>query len=355
MAIGAENAGDIASSAASAFEVPEGVVPTLDMVAAAAGVSRTTASRVINGSSHVTTAASDAVNQAIARLNYVPNRAARNLARKRTQLIAVVVPEHTSDFFADPYFGTFIQGAASRLSSTDFTLTLLVASDADPDKTRRFLMGGNVDGALILSHHSRDRDYVQLAKSIPVVFASKPLVGEEETQYVVDIDNVAAAREATAHLVSRGRSRIATITGNLEMAAGRERLEGWRQALADAGLAEGPIEEADFSLESGAAAVERLLARGEQFDGVFIASAKMASSAIGALRRHGVTVPGDIAVTTIDNDFYAQNPELRLTTIDQHTALKGATIVEVLMRIIAGESVEHLTVVPTQLVLGDSA
>lgn len=345
----------LSSSDSTAFLLPDGVVPTLDMVAAAAGVSRTTASRVINGSSHVTTAASDAVNAAIERLNYVPNRAARNLARKRTQLIAVVVPEHTSDFFADPYFGAFIQGAAMRLSSTDFTLTLVVASDSDPDKTRRFLMGGNVDGALILSHHSRDRDYVQLAKSLPVVFSGKPLVGEEETQYVVDIDNVAAAHEATSHLIARGCTRIATITGNLEMSAGKERLEGWQRAIDDAGLEPGPIEHGDFSLESGEAAVDRLISRGQPFDALFVASAKMAFSAIGALKRHGRTVPDHVAVTTIDNDFYARSPDLRLTTIDQHTALKGATIVEVLMRLIAGETVDRVTTVPTEFVHGDSA
>jgi len=337
------------------FVLPEGVTPTLDMVAAVAGVSRTTASRVINGSTHVTTAASDAVNAAIDQLHYVPNRAARNLASKRTQLIAVVVPEHTSDFFADPYFGAFIQGAARRLSSTDYTLTLLVASEADPDKTRRFLMGGNVDGALILSHHSRDRDYVQLSKSLPVVFAGKPLVGEEESQYVVDIDNVAAAREATAHLISSGRTRLATITGSLAMSAGRERLEGWQQALAEAGLEPGPVVEADFSLESGEAAVDELVARGEPFDALFVASAKMAFAAIGALKRHGIPVPEQVAVTTIDNDFYAQNPGMRLTTIDQHTALKGATIVEVLMQLIAGETVERFTAVPTEFIRGDSA
>jgi DNA-binding LacI/PurR family transcriptional regulator len=346
---------DQALGAGDAFVLPDGVTPTLDMVAAAAGVSRTTASRVINGSTHVTTAASDAVNAAIERLHYVPNRAARNLASKRTQLIAVVVPEHTSDFFADPYFGAFIQGAARRLSSTDYTLTLLVASEADPDKTRRFLMGGNVDGALILSHHSGDPGYVHLSKSLPVVFASKPLVGEEDSQYVVDIDNVAAAREATQHLITTGRTRLATITGNLAMTAGRERLEGWQQAIADAGLEPGPIVEGDFSLESGAAAVDRLIEGGEPFDALFVASAKMAFAAISALKRHGRQVPTHVAVTTIDNDFYAQNPDMRLTTIDQHTALKGATIVEVLMRLIAGETVERFTSVPTEFVVGDSA
>jgi DNA-binding LacI/PurR family transcriptional regulator len=288
-------------------------------------------------------------------LNYVPNRSARNLASKRTQLIAVVVPEHTSDFFADPYFGTLIQGAALRLSSTDYTLTLLVASEANPDKTRRFLMGGNVDGALILSHHSRDRDYVQLDRTLPIVFAVKPFFGEEPNHYIVDIDKVAAAREATAYLVSKGRTRVATITGSLEMSAGQERLEGWKQALSAAGLEPGPVEEADFSLESGGLAVDRLVARGADFDAIFVASAKMASTAISALRRHGIRVPLEVSVTTIDNDFYARNPELPLTTVDENAALKGATIAEVLMRIIAGETVDRSTVVPTELIIGASA
>jgi len=331
------------------------VVPTLDMVAALAGVSRSTASRVLNGSPQITQATVDAVTAAVDQLNYVPNRVARNLARRSTQMIAVVIPEHTAAFFADPYFASIIQSAARYLSSTDYTLTLLVASEADPDKTRRFLRGGNADGALILSHHIGDRDYLNLARSIPVVFAGRPLEPMDGDPYIVDIDNVAASKVATRHLVQRGCRRIATITGPLEMSAGVDRVDGWRAALEEAGQETDLIEVSDFSYEGGAAAAERLLERSREFDGLFAASAKMAAGAISTFKREGLRVPDDIAVTTIDNDFFARNSDLPLTTVDQHTGMKGAVIAETLIRLINGETVERITYVPTELIIGTSA
>lgn len=340
--------------AAAAGDAPT-VVPTLDMVASLAGVSRSTASRVLNGSSQITQATVDAVTAAVDELNYVPNRVARNLARRATQMIAVVVPEHTVAFFADPYFASLIQGAARFLSSTDYTLTLLIASEADPDKTRRFLQGGNVDGALILSHNIGDRDYVQLARSLPVVFAGMPMTDEGHDHYVVDIDNADAAATATRYLIERGRRDIAIITGPLTMSAGIDRLEGWRTALADAGLHANLVENSDFSFEGGAEAAARLLDRGARFDGLFVASAKMAAGAVSVMRERGIRVPDDVSVTTIDNDYYARNPELPLTTVDQHTATKGAVIAETLIKLIAGEHVDKITVIPTTFVEGRSA
>ena len=141
--------------------------PTLEMVAALAGVSRSTVSRVVNGSPKVTPEAIAVVTAAIETLGYVPNRAARSLASRRTQAIALVIPENTAKFFADPFFASVIQGIAMHLASTDYTLSLLIASEADPEKTRRYLQGGNVDGALILSHHSDDISYRALARTLP--------------------------------------------------------------------------------------------------------------------------------------------------------------------------------------------
>src|SRR5579862_5646345 len=97
-------------------------VPTLEAVAALAGVSRATVSRVVNGSTKVTPEILEAVTKAIADLNYVPNRAARSLASKRTQVVALVVPESTAKVFADPFFASIVQGAALHLSETEYTL-----------------------------------------------------------------------------------------------------------------------------------------------------------------------------------------------------------------------------------------
>lgn len=328
--------------------------PTLEMVAAVAGVSRSTVSRVVNASPRVTAEAVEAVTAAIEQLGYVPNRAARSLASRRTFTIALVIPENTARFFADPYFASVIQGVAMYLSGTDYTLTLLIASEADPEKTRRYLQGGNVDGALILSHHRDDRSYVQLARTLPVVFGGRPMSQEGPDNYIVDVDNVAASVQATQYLVDHGRRRIATITGPQNMAAGLDRLEGWRRVLAQNGIADDLVEEGDFTPAGGEAAMTKLLARGIPFDGIFVASAQMAAGALGVLGKHGLAVPQDVAITTMDNDYYAKNSTPPLTTIDQPAGTQGAKIAEVLVQLINGEHVEKLTLIPTELIERES-
>lgn len=329
--------------------------PTLEMVATAAGVSRSTVSRVVNSSPKVTPEAVAAVTRAIEELGYVPNRAARILASRRTLSVALVIPENTARFFADPYFATVVQGVATHLSSTDYTLSLLIASESDAEKTRNYLQAGNVDGAIILSHHSDDRSYVTLARSLPVVFGGRPMSAEGPDAYYVDVDNVAASRLASAHLVERGRRRIATIAGPANMAAGLDRLEGWRQAMADHGLADDLVEHGDFSPASGATAMHRLLDRDEPFDGLFAASAQMAAGAMGVLRERGISVPEDLAITTIDNDYFAQSSLPPLTTIEQPTLEVGARMAAVLLRLIDGEDVPRVTMLPTRLVERTSA
>lgn len=325
--------------------------PTLEMVAALAGVSRSTVSRVINDSPKVTPEAVAAVNAAIDKLGYVPNRAARTLASRRTHSIALVIPENTAKFFADPYFASVIQGAALRLATTEYTLTLLIASERDAEKTRRYLQAGNVDGALVLSHHSDDRSYVELSRRLPVVFGGRPEIHDDGPEPIyVDVDNVAAAREVASLLVSSGRRRIATIAGPANMTAGLDRLEGWRLALEEAGIATDLIEHGDFTPASGAAAMERLLDRGEPIDGLFAASAQMADGALTVLRERGLRVPGDLGLVTFDDDYFAQRAVPPLTTVDQDEGKVGVTMAELLMRAIDGEDVPRVTMMPTHLV-----
>ncbi len=329
---------------------PHGTVPTLEMVAKAAGVSRSTVSRVINDSPKVTPEALAAVQKAIEELGYVPNRAARILASRRTLSVALVIPENTARFFADPYFATVVQGIAMFLSDTDYTLSLLIASEKDGEKTRRYLQAGNVDGALILSHHSDDRSYTQLAKSIPVVFGGRPMSQEGSDAYYVDVDNVAAARSVTRRLVERGRRRIATVAGPTDMSAGLDRLAGWREELAAAGVRDDLVEHGDFSPAGGETAMRRLLARDPEIDGVFAASSLMASGALNVLRAHGRSVPDDIGLVTFDNDYAAQSSIPPLTTVEQPTVEQGRRMVDVLLRLIDGQTVSQVTMMPTRVI-----
>ena len=124
---------------------------TIEEVAAVAGVSRSTVSRVVNGSTAVSPAALEAVQRAISELSYVPNRAARSLASRQTHAVALIVPEDTSRFFGDPFFASIVSGINSRLSRSDYVLNLFIASDDPGDKTTSYVRGGSIDGAIIVS------------------------------------------------------------------------------------------------------------------------------------------------------------------------------------------------------------
>ncbi|WP_309620650.1 LacI family DNA-binding transcriptional regulator, partial [Salinibacterium sp.] len=166
------------------------VAPTLEAVAAEAGVSRSTVSRVVNGSTQVRPDVTTAVNAAIDRLNYIPNRAARSLANRQTMAIALVVPEDTSRFFGDPFFAQIVQGITQGLEDSDYVLNLQLASPSAPSaKTIRYLLGGNVDGAIVVSHHSGDDFFTTLDATIPVVFGGRPFLPELHTNNYVDVDN----------------------------------------------------------------------------------------------------------------------------------------------------------------------
>jgi DNA-binding LacI/PurR family transcriptional regulator len=235
------------------LQPPRRAAPTLEAVAAEAGVSRSTVSRVVNGSNQVRADVVEIVQAAIERLNYVPNRAARSLANSQAMAIALVIPEDTSRFFGDPYFASVVQGLAKGLESSDYVLNLQLASQSKPSqKTIRYLTGGNVDGAFVVSHHSGDHFLADLGSSLPVVFGGRPLRAGNPPSYYVDVDNNAAAAMGTQYLIDQGRTRIATIAGPADMPAGIDRAAGWSSALAAAGLTDERIVHGDFSQASGA-------------------------------------------------------------------------------------------------------
>ncbi|MCC9204830.1 LacI family DNA-binding transcriptional regulator [Arthrobacter sp. zg-Y769] len=328
--------------------------PTLEMVAALAGVSRATVSRVVNGAQSVAPHLAESVEEAVRTLNYVPNRAARTLASRRTHTVTLLVPESTSKVFADPFFATVVEGVTRYLNTTDYMLNIVTSSESDPEKTRRYLMGGNVDGVLVVSHHSGDHSWASLTHSLPVVFAGRPLVNAGESYYV-EVDNEEGALAAAARLVEGGRRHIATIAGPQDMPPGVDRLAGWRAALAAGGLDDALVEIGDFTVTSGAAAMRRLLERGKPLDGVFAANDQMAAGAYSVIKEKGLRIPEDIAVVGFDDDYYATSVSPALTTIHHPIAALGEKMAELLVELIEGKPAARVYRLPTSLVLRDSA
>lgn len=326
---------------------------TIEEVASAAGVSRSTVSRVVNGSTAVSPEALVAVQRAIEELSYVPNRAARSLASRQTHAIALIVPEDTTTFFGDPFFAEIVAGITSALRRTDYLLNLLIASDDPGDKMTSFVRNGGVDGALIVSHHTSDAFIDRVADAVPVVWGGRP-TRFRDGDYVVDVDNVEGARTATAHLIESGRQRIATIGGPVTMVSSIDRVQGFRSALADAGLTPFAEEAGDYSEASGADAARRILAAGRP-DAIFVASDLMARGAITALRAAGIRVPDDIAIVGFDDSSVAVSTDPQLTTMRQPMYAQGEAMAGVLLSRLAGRDPAHQTILPTELIVRDSA
>ncbi len=326
--------------------------PTLDEVAALAGVGRGTVSRVVNGSAQVSPQARAAVERAIAQLGYVPNRAARALVTRRTDAGARGVSESEERVFAEPFFAGIVRGISAALDDTPMQLWLAMAqSAAQRQRVEQHLTSQHVDGVLLLSLHDDDPLPALLAaRGLPTVLGGRParmlvrqIDGGDDDAWYVDIDNVDGARQAVAHLLAAGRRRVATIAGPQDMGAGLARLAGYRRAHADAGM---PVDErlvayGDFSEPSGAAAMRQLLSQGLELDAVFAASDLMAAGALRVLREAGLRVPEQVAVVGFDDSVVARQTDPALTTVHQPVEEMGRRMAELLLARIRGEEPER--------------
>ena len=333
--------------------------PTLEEVAALAGVSRATVSRVVNGSPKVLPDTVAAVEQAILQLGYVPNRAARALVTRRTDSIAIVVPEPDSRVFSDPFFAGMLSGVSRTLAPTSSQLVLLIEPAPEPtgvddQRLLRYLRGGHVDGAIIISHHGRDNVLQELAQlPLPIVFSARPL-GVDVPVASVDVDNVAGARTGVEHLLSIGRRKIATIAGPLDMTAGIDRLTGYQEVMKEAGLP-AMIAYGDFTADGGEQATLRLLDEHPDLDGLFVASDLMATAALRVLSQRGRRVPADVAVVGFDDSVLATTTTPKLTTVRQPVEQLGARLAQILLAKIAGADLTSPEIYDTELIVRDSA
>jgi DNA-binding LacI/PurR family transcriptional regulator len=292
---------------------------TIKEIAAVAGVSKSTVSRVLNDTPGVSPKARELVRTAIEQTGYQPNRAARSLVTRATGSIGLVVSEPHARIFADPFFASMVRGATQVVRPLGIHLVLMLAEDRRArEQLLDYLRHGHVDGVLFVSTHAADPlPRILVAERLPAVLSARP-VSRLPISYV-DVDSVAGAGLAVDHLVERGRRRIATIAGPQDMPAGQDRLRGWTEALAAHGLPHGPelVAYGDFDRGSGARAMEELLGRGVEFDGLFVASDLMALDALAVLREHALRVPADVAVVGFDDSVAATQARPALTTVRQ--------------------------------------
>jgi DNA-binding LacI/PurR family transcriptional regulator len=331
--------------------------PTLDEVAARAGVGRGTVSRVVNGSAQVSPQAREAVQRAIDELGYVPNRAARALVTRRTDSVALVVSESEERVFGEPFFAGIVRGISAELALTPLQLWLAMAqSRAEFMRVEHHLTTQHVDGVMLLSLHGADPLPSLLGeRGLPTVLGGK-VVTEVDPDWpvrLVDVDNPGGARAAVEFLKKSGRQRIGHVAGPQDMAVGLGRLAGYRAALA--GTGKPPlIGYGDFSEISGVAATRSLLEREPRMDALFVASDLMALGAMRALRQAGRMVPDDVAVVGFDDAVFAAQVDPPLTTVHQPVEAMGRQMARSLCCLINGEPVEDV-ILDTHLVHRESA
>ncbi|MCI4656766.1 LacI family transcriptional regulator [Cryobacterium algoricola] len=329
--------------------------PTIDDVAAEAGVSRGTVSRVLNGGHWVSPDSLQSVNSAIKKTGYRVNPHARSLATSRANSVAFLLTEDQERLFEDPNFAVLMRGASKALSRHDISLVLLMAGSEDEQRrATEFVTAGHVDGVLLVSSHSSRHGLISdiVAAGIPAIACGVPLGFERKLGYVA-ADDYDGAREMVKYLRGTGRARLATITGPGDTSGGMKRYQAYVDELGD-DFDETLVAHGDYSRASGAEAMTELLDRRPDLDAVFVANDMMAAGAIDALVGFGRRVPEDVAVAGFDDAPVALTTVPPLTTMHQPFDRISEEMVRLLLEVIKGERTAAI-VVPTDLIVRGSA
>ena len=330
---------------------PEGPSRALVMsdVAARAGVSHQTVSRVINGHPNVAPQTRERVEQAIRELGYRPNTAARALVTGSTRTIGFVTVNINQYGPAQTLVGL---ERAARAAGYSLSVTVLdeATADAMRDAVDRFV-AQSVDAVLALA------TYDDAVEALHLVHAPLPLVtvqsGGALEEPAVGVDQVAGARLATRHLLDLGHRTVHHVTGPADSQEARDRIAGWRAELTAAGAAEPVCAHGDWTPSSGYEAGRHLAARrreGEEITAVFLANDQMAMGLLAALHEEGLEAPRDVSVVGFDDLPEAPYLTPPLTTVRQDFAELGHRAVELVLARLAGQELHPQPVPPVLLV-----
>ena len=327
---------------------------TIHDIAAEAGVSVATVSRVLNARDHVAPETRERITRIVRERGYVVNRSARNLQDGRTGLVGLLVP-----LVHPHYFSTIVAGASEALFEQD-QRAVLSATEHKHDREVTLLdrlMHGMADGALVVLPEETSDELERLLDTNYRFVVIDPRLPLDARIPAVSAAHSSGAGEAVRHLLGLGHRRIAAITGPRDWVATEERRRGYHAALASYGILPDPrLEiEADFEIPGGARAATRLLETAEPPTAIFAFNDNLAIGAIQAARAHGLRVPEDLSVVGFDDSEHASLITPTLTTVRQPLAEMGRTAVNLLRRLLDGQRVETLHVeLGTRLVVRDS-
>lgn len=319
-------------------------------IAQLAGVSVSTVSRALAGSPLVTAETRRRVTRLAGNAGYVLNQVARGLRLRRSRQILVILPT-----IANPFFAEVVLGVEEEAQARGYGVLVGNTSSAPAreETLARHLLTGAVDGLILLTGRmpallsgiaAKDR-VVAISERIP-----------DAGVVTVSIDHGAAAQDAVAHLLKLGHRRIAHITGRAGSLLVAQRLEGYRLALATAGIAamESLIVSGDFSFDSGEAAMHRLLEVQPRPSAVFCSNDEMAIGAVKAARAYGLRVPADLSIVGFDDIPFAAAFDPPLTTVQQPRRTMGRLAAELLIDQLANTQPRRGGELPYKLIIRDS-
>jgi len=324
-------------------------------IATRAGVSIATVSHSFRNPGRVSDETRKRVLEAANALGYTPNNLAVSLRTARSGNIVVIIPD-----VADSYNSGVIKGIEAVAHSRGYSV-LLGDSHGSEEREREFanmVASRQADGIILLSHRlpfEMEKNKLRFENLPPLVNGCE-FTGHEELPLVA-IDDVQAAMDATKHLIDFGHRDIAVITGDINSTSSRDRLAGFRGAMAQAGLrvAERLIIYGQYNLEGGESAARELLLLKTRPSAIFCFSDEIALGCMYALRQNGFVVPNDISVMGFDNISFSRYFAPPLTTIAQPTQDIGATCATILLDLIDGRQPEKKRhILPHELLVRES-
>lgn len=342
--------------AAPPADTGERARPQMADLARLAGVSVATVSRALNGSPEVSLATRQRIGELARSLNYTVNIGAKNLRTKQNRTVAVVIPydEQSRQHITDPFFLAMLGSLADALTDRGFDLLLSRVDSGDLAAASQLYESGSVIGTVLIGqwrHHAQLNALAQRGAPLVVWGAQLP----QQVYCSVGGDNLAGGQLATRHLIERGGRRI-VFMGDPSLPEVAQRLAGYHQALAEAGIAPDPALQLNVPFETGQAraALTRLIESGIAFDAVFACSDVLAISSMQLLRLYGRAVPQQVLVVGYDDIEWASHADPPLTTVRQPVPRAGVEMVEALLERVAGRDAPPRTL-PVELVVRQSS
>lgn len=329
----------------------------IDQVAKLAHVSRSVVSRVLNNHPNVSDVARQRVMEVVEKYNYKPNSVARKLATNRSREIGVLVTKSEDDALGNMFWTHIHLGVFEECADRGYFASLsYVSSSKKDDLYDHILNERRLDGYILLTQEVTDLvGDVLFQEDIPIVLVGH--VPKKEKVSSVDVDNFLGGKMATEHLIKKGHENIGMIVASLDVKESVDRLNGYKQALADAGLEynEDLISVVNYQFDDGFKSMDSWIKEERDLTAVFCASDTLAMGALLAVNKYGKKVPDDYAFVGFDNLNFSKFTTPPLTTIDQPVYQKGRTAAKLLLdQVEEVEAGHHEINLPPKLVIRES-